>query len=79
MNNLAPIAAGQAYRLHEFEYFEYDHVFRNPQSAVLRLHMKNGATVEVPATDEQMKRLLFALMSGFRQEAIAYMRHQSWI
>lgn len=79
MKNQLSLAAGSAYRAQDFGYFEYDHVFQNPENVALRLHMKNMATLEIPASDEQLKRLMYALMSGFRPEAVAFLKKNSWI
>lgn len=79
MKNLLTLAAGSASRAQDFEYFEYDHVFRNADNVMLRLHMRNQATLEIPANDQQLIRLMYALMSGFRPEAVAFLKKNSWI
>lgn len=57
MKNLPPLEVGQAYRAQDFEYFEYDHLFQGAGKAILRLHLANKTTIDIPATDEQLKYL----------------------
>lgn len=65
IKNLPPLEVGQAYRAADFEYFEYDHIFQGEQRAILRLHLKNGTTIDLPTTDDELKRLRNVLNAAF--------------
>ena len=55
--NLPPLKVGTAYRATDFERFEYFGAALTGAEAILRLHLKNGTTIDLPTKDDEMKRL----------------------
>lgn len=79
MKNLPPLEVGQAYRAQDFERFEYDHLFQGEQKAILRLHLKNATTIDIPTNDAELKRLMHVLISSFGEDAVAFLREMKWV
>jgi hypothetical protein len=63
--NLPPLGVGQAYRAADFAYFEYVGSKLTGSKAILRLHLKNGTTVDLPASDDEFRRLQIVLNAAF--------------
>ncbi len=56
--NLPPLEVGAAYIADDFESFQY---FTSPSAgsqAMLRLRLKHGTTIDLPASDEELTRLV---------------------
>jgi len=47
--------------------------------AILRLHLKNGTTVDLPTTDAELKRLAVLLSDAFPPDVIAHLKSRNWI
>ncbi|MCY1439632.1 hypothetical protein D9M71_558750 [compost metagenome] len=79
--NLPPLEVGQAYVAAEFEHFEYCGSALMPagQKAILRLHLKNGTTIDLPASDAELLRLAHVMAAAFPQEVISVFRENGWI
>ena len=79
MKNLPPLEVGQAYRATDFERFEYSSARLTGSTAILRLHLKNGTTIDLPATDEELKALLVNLIEAFGPAAVAHLKMRGWV
>lgn len=77
--NLPPLEVGQAYRAKDFERFEYVGSALTGQTAILRLHLSNKTTIDLPASDDELRRLLFVLCDAFGSDAISHLRSRGWI
>lgn len=80
--NLPPLEVGSAYQATDFERFEYLHHSLIPQSeqkSIFRLHLKNGTTIDLPATDEQLKHLAIVLSEAFGTDVIAHLKNRGWV
>lgn len=74
MKNLPPLEIGQAYRATDFANFEYSSATLTGSTAILRLHLTNGTTIDLPASDAKSRRLMEVLCDAFPQEAIRLFR-----
>ena len=63
--NLPPLGVGTAYVAADFERFEYVGSKLTGSTAILRLHLKNGTTIDLPASDDALKTLLVNLCDAF--------------
>ncbi len=54
---LPPLEVGQASVAADFDYFEYSGAALTGSTAILRLRLKNGTTIDPPATEEALKHL----------------------
>ena len=70
---LPPLEVGQAYVAADFETFEYVGSRLTGSTAILRLHLKNGTTIDLPATDAALKHLLVVLCDAFPPHAIEFL------
>jgi hypothetical protein len=77
--NLPPLEVGQPYRATDFRSFEYHGGGPAGSTATLRLHLLNGTTIDLPATDDELRRLLSMLCDAFGPHAISHLRSRSWI
>jgi hypothetical protein len=76
---LPPLEVGRAYLATDFESFEYAGSMLTGSKAILRLHLKNGTTIDLPASDDELKRLLVLLCEAFGPHAIAHLKMRKWI
>ena len=49
--NLPPLEVGEAYRAQDFESFEYAGSGLTGSKAILRLHLANKTTIDLPTTE----------------------------
>jgi hypothetical protein len=70
---LPPLEVGQAYVAADFVRFEYFGAKLTGSAAILRLHLKNGTTIDLPASDEALKHLLVMLCDAFPPHAIEFL------
>ena len=77
--NLPPLEVGQAYQATDFERFEYFGAKLTGSKAILPLHLSNGATVDLPAHDDELRRLMAMLCDSFPHDAIQLFRDRGWI
>ena len=73
------LAVGTNYEASDFERFEYFGARLNGSKAILRLHLKNGTTIDLPSSDDQLKHLLVLLCEAFGPDAIAHLKGRGWI
>ncbi|HXP74640.1 MAG TPA: hypothetical protein VN823_10890 [Stellaceae bacterium] len=77
--NLPPLQVGQAYEATDFERFDFVRYPQPGSKAILRLHLKNGTTVDLPTTDDELRRLALTLCAAFAEAVIADLRQRGWI
>lgn len=77
--NLPPLEVGKAYVAADFESFEYAGAALTGSKAILRLHLKNGTTIDLPTTDDELKHLLVMLCDAFGPHAIDHLKSRKWI
>jgi hypothetical protein len=76
---LPPLATETNYLAADFESFEYFGAKLTGSKAILRLHLKNGTTIDLPASDEALKHLLVLLLGAFGPDAIEHLKAMKWI
>lgn len=74
---MPPLLAGTAYVAADFEAFDYSGAALTGSRPILHLNLKNGTTIDLPTTDDEMKRLMRVLCEAFPQHAIDYVK-QRW-
>jgi hypothetical protein len=77
--NLPPLDTGTAYTAADFERFEYSGSALTGSKAILRLHLKNGTTIDLPTSDEELEHLLVNLCEAFPQKAIGHLKMRKWV
>jgi hypothetical protein len=77
--NLPPLEVGKAYVASDFERFGYCGSMLTGSKAILRLHLKNGTTIDLPASDGELKNLLVLLCEAFGPAAIEHLKKRRWI
>jgi hypothetical protein len=77
--NLPPLEVGTAYAATDFERFEYFGSALTGSKAILRLHLKNATTIDLPTSDDELRHLLVMLCEAFGPDAIAHLRSRGWI
>lgn len=63
--SLPPLEVGTAYLAQDFESFEYFGARLTGSAAILRLHLKNATTIDLPATDDELRVLRDVLNAAF--------------
>ena len=56
--NLPPLEVGTAYQAADFERFEYIGAALTGSKAIVRLHLKNATTIDLPTSDDELRRWL---------------------
>lgn len=77
--HLPPLEVGSAYEAADFQRFEYSSVARSGEGAILRLHLKNGTTIDLPATRDDMRYLALVLAEAFGEDVVAHLRLRGWV
>jgi hypothetical protein len=77
--NLPPLEVGQAYKAADFESFEYFGAALTGQEPILRLHLKNGTTIDLPTTDDELRHLMYMLCDAFPPAAVELFRERGWV
>jgi hypothetical protein len=77
--NLPPLEVGHAYTAQDFEYFEYFGAALTEQTAILRLHLKNKTTIDIPASDDELRHLMQMLCDAFPAQAVELFRNRGWV
>ena len=77
--NLPPLEVGAAYQAVEFDHFEYVGSALTGSKAILRLHLKNKTTIDLPTNDNELHRLLRVMIDAFGPIAIAHLEERNWI
>jgi hypothetical protein len=78
LKNLPPLATDTAYRAADFEYFEYSGAALTGSTAILRLHMKNSTTIDLPVSEESLKHLAAVLAAAFPEHVLQYFFSNGW-
>jgi hypothetical protein len=76
---LPPLATETNYVAADFEYFEYFGALLTGSKAILRLHLKNGTTIDLPSSDDALKVLMVNLIEAFGPHAIEQLKMRKWI
>lgn len=76
---LPPLATCTNYEATDFERFEYFGAALTGPKAILRLHLKNTTTIDLPASDDALKHLLVLLIDAFGPDAIDHLKMRKWI
>lgn len=76
---LPPLEVGTAYVATDFESFEYCHASLRGGETILRLHLKNGTTLDLPASDDQLRALLTMLCDAFGAHAVDHLKTRNWL
>ena len=76
---LPPLATATNYEAVDFESYEYFGAALTGSKAILRLHLKNGTTIDLPANDDELKRLLLMLCEAFGPDAVAHLKTRGWV
>jgi hypothetical protein len=76
--NLPPLGVAQAYLAADFERFEYSGAALTGSKAILRLHLKNGTTIDLPASDDALKHLAVILAAAFPEPTLKYFVSNGW-
>jgi hypothetical protein len=79
VRNLPPLEARTPYQATDFESFEYFGAGLTGSKAILRLHLKNETTIDLPTTDDELRHLLVILCEAFGSDAIAHLKSRGWI
>lgn len=81
MSNREPLrlVAGLWYAAEDFERFEYLPPLQRGEVTILRLHMKNGCTLDLPASQDELARLAIVLTEAHGPKVIAHLRERGWI
>ena len=77
--NLPPLEVGTAYVAADFESFEYFGAKLTGSKAILRLHLSNGTTIDLPTTDDELRHLLSVLCEAFGPHVIEHLKALRWI
>jgi hypothetical protein len=77
--NLPPLEAGTPYLAVDFVSFEYRGEALTGSEAILRLHLKNATTIDIPTSDDEMKRLARVLTDAFGPVVIEHLKTRRWI
>jgi hypothetical protein len=76
---LPPLATETNYLAADFESFEYFGAMLTGSKAILRLHLKNGTTIDLPSSDDALKHLLVLLIEAFGSRAIERLKELKWV
>lgn len=76
---LPPLATATNYVAADFEYFEYFGAELTGSTAILRLNLKNGTTIDLPASADELKRLAVTLTEAFGPHVIAHLKQRGWV
>lgn len=73
------LEVGCAYRAQVVVSFQYLAAGQTTDNIpILRLDLRNGTTLDLPSTDDELKRLMKVLMASFPVEALEFLRGQPW-
>ncbi len=67
---LPPLAVETNYVASDFEGFEYVGAALTGSKAILRLHLSNNTTIDLPTSDDELRHLLVMLCDAFGPAAI---------
>ena len=73
---LPPLQVETNYIAQDFEEFEYFGSKLTEGKAILRLHLKNQTTIDLPCNDDELQRLMLILCENFPQRAVSHVRER---
>jgi hypothetical protein len=73
---LPALLTGTAYVASDFQEFDYSGAALTGSKPILHLNLKNGTTIDLPTTDEELKHLLVVLCGAFPTYAIHHLKQQ---
>ncbi len=76
---MPPLAVETNYIASDFERFEYIGSALTESKAILRLHLSNKTTIDLPTSDDELRHLLVVLCDAFGTAAIAHLKSRGWI
>ena len=76
---LPPLAVETNYAAVDFERFEYFGAVLPGVKAILRLHLKNGTTIDLAASDDELRNLLVMLCEAFPPTAVQHVKARGWV
>lgn len=76
---LPPLATDTAYRVEDFQRFEYFGAALTGSEAILRLHLTNGTTLDLPTTETELRHLLLALCDAMPEAAANHLKMRGWL
>jgi hypothetical protein len=71
---LPPLEARTPYRATDFLEFDYFGSKLTGSEAILRLHLKNATTIDLPTSDAELRRLARTLTEAFPDDVIAHLK-----
>ena len=77
--NLPPLEVGAAYTAQDFQEFEYFGSGLTEEAAILRLHLSNKTTIDLPTNDDELRRLALVLCDAFGPDVISHLKSRNWI
>jgi hypothetical protein len=77
--NLPPLEVGKAYVAADFERFDYSGSKLTGSKAILRLHLKNGTTIDLPTSNAELKRMAIVLCDAFGPYVIKHLKSRGWV
>lgn len=76
---LPPLEVGRAYLAADFDHFEYVGSALTGSKAILRLHLTNSTTIDLPCSDDELKRLALVLCEAFGPVVIEHLKMRGWV
>jgi hypothetical protein len=76
--NLPPLEVGTAYLATDFEMFEYWSDGLPGSETILRLHLKNATTIDLPSSKEELQRLMLVLIDANGPVALDHLVSRGW-
>jgi|JRYD01.1.fsa_nt_gb hypothetical protein len=76
---LPPLEVGTAYEAADFERFEYCAPRLSEGAPTLRLHLKNGTTLDLPASDADLRLLALHLCEAYPGAVIDLLKSRGWV
>ena len=76
---LPPLAVETNYLASDFEHFEYYGSALTGSKAILRLHLSNKTTIDLPSSDDELRHLLVLLCEAFPRAAADHVKSRGWI
>jgi hypothetical protein len=77
--SLPPLQVGKAYEATDFERFDYFGSKLTGSKAILRLHLKNATTIDLPTSDDELRHLLVILCEAFGPTAVEHLKMRGWV
>jgi hypothetical protein len=77
---LPPLEVGTPYLVADYESVEFWAPRLTGQStAILRVHLKNGTTLDLPTSETDLQHLMAMLIEAYGTKAIEHLKSRRWI